>query len=127
MGQPVPAQVVNVNGGVDLVNPADLIAGKTLQQWQRDAATGRYINIQNAVFYDTATVVAGTALTQGTTKTLFAKGKSEDDVVWNTGTAIPQKGEFMTNMITGGQFEAFIKKELTKWSQVVKASGAKLD
>ena len=29
--------------------------------------------------------------------------------------------------LTGGQFEAFIKKELTKWSQVVKASGAKLD
>lgn len=115
MGQPVPAQVVNVNGGVDLVNPADLIAGKTLQQWQRDAATGRYINIQNAVFYDTATVVAGTALTQGTTKTLFAKGKSEDDVVWNTGTAIPQKGEFMTNMITGGQFEggtSFIMEQI---------------
>jgi tripartite-type tricarboxylate transporter receptor subunit TctC len=29
--------------------------------------------------------------------------------------------------LTGAQFEAFIKKELSKWSQVVKASGAKLD
>ena len=29
--------------------------------------------------------------------------------------------------LTGAQFEAFIKKELTKWSQVVKSSGAKLD
>ena len=29
--------------------------------------------------------------------------------------------------LTGPQFEAFIKKELAKWSQVVKASGAKLD
>ena len=29
--------------------------------------------------------------------------------------------------LTGGQFDAFIKKELTKWAQVVKASGAKLD
>ncbi len=29
--------------------------------------------------------------------------------------------------LTGAQFEAFIKKELAKWSQVVKASGAKLD
>ncbi len=29
--------------------------------------------------------------------------------------------------LTGAQFDAFIKKELTKWSQVVKASGAKLD
>ncbi len=29
--------------------------------------------------------------------------------------------------LSGPQFEAFIKKELAKWSQVVKASGAKLD
>lgn len=29
--------------------------------------------------------------------------------------------------LTGMQFDAFIKKELAKWSQVVKASGAKLD
>jgi tripartite-type tricarboxylate transporter receptor subunit TctC len=29
--------------------------------------------------------------------------------------------------LTGAQFDAFIKKELGKWSQVVKASGAKLD
>jgi tripartite-type tricarboxylate transporter receptor subunit TctC len=29
--------------------------------------------------------------------------------------------------LTTGQFDAFIKKELAKWSQVVKASGAKLD
>lgn len=29
--------------------------------------------------------------------------------------------------LTGAQFEAFIKRELAKWAQVVKASGAKLD
>ena len=29
--------------------------------------------------------------------------------------------------LTGAQFDAFIKTELSKWSQVVKASGAKLD
>jgi tripartite-type tricarboxylate transporter receptor subunit TctC len=29
--------------------------------------------------------------------------------------------------LTGAQFDAFIKAELRKWSQVVKASGAKLD
>lgn len=29
--------------------------------------------------------------------------------------------------LVGAQFDAFIKKELAKWSQVVKASGAKLD
>lgn len=115
MAQVIPAQV-KTPGGIQLVDPADLIAGKTLQQWQQDANTGRYLNIQNACFYDTATVVAGTALTQGNTKALFAKGKSEEDTVWNTGTAIPQKGEFMTNMITGGQFEggtSFIMEQIT--------------
>lgn len=114
MAQVIPAQVKTASG-IQLVDPADIIAGKTLQQWQQDAATGRYINIQNACFYDTATVVAGTALTQGNTKALFAKGKSEEDTVWNTGTAIPQKGEFMTNMITGGQFEggtSFIMEQI---------------
>jgi tripartite-type tricarboxylate transporter receptor subunit TctC len=29
--------------------------------------------------------------------------------------------------LTGAQFDAFVKAELRKWSQVVKASGAKLD
>ena len=29
--------------------------------------------------------------------------------------------------LTGAQFDAFIKAELKKWGQVVKASGAKLD
>jgi tripartite-type tricarboxylate transporter receptor subunit TctC len=29
--------------------------------------------------------------------------------------------------LTGAQFDGFIKKELAKWGQVVKASGAKLD
>ena len=44
----------------------------------------------------------------------------EAKAVWaNQGAEFP-------NLITG-QFDAFIKKELAKWSQVVKASGAKLD
>jgi tripartite-type tricarboxylate transporter receptor subunit TctC len=29
--------------------------------------------------------------------------------------------------LTGAQFDGFIKAELKKWAQVVKASGAKLD
>jgi len=44
----------------------------------------------------------------------------EAKAVWaNQGAEFPN--------LTTGQFEAFIKKELIKWSQVVKASGAKLD
>ena len=44
----------------------------------------------------------------------------EAKAVWaNQGAEFPN--------LTGAQFDAFIKKELAKWAQVVKASGAKLD
>ncbi len=44
----------------------------------------------------------------------------EAKAVWaNQGAEFPN--------LTGAQFDAFIKAELKKWSQVVKASGAKLD
>ena len=44
----------------------------------------------------------------------------EAKAVWaNQGAEFPN--------LTGAQFDGFIKAELHKWSQVVKASGAKLD
>jgi tripartite-type tricarboxylate transporter receptor subunit TctC len=44
----------------------------------------------------------------------------EAKAVWaNQGADFPN--------LTGAQFDGFIKAELRKWSQVVKASGAKLD
>ena len=44
----------------------------------------------------------------------------EAKAVWaNQGAEFPN--------LTGAQFDGFIKAELRKWSQVVKASGAKLD
>ena len=66
---------------------------------------GNFVNVQNAVYYDTAVYTAGTAITQAMTKRLFTKGKSQDDVVVNTGVAIAEKGEYMTNMISDGEFE----------------------
>ncbi len=52
----------------------------------------------------------------------FRKSAQTDDAkaVWAA-----QGAEFPN--LTGAQFDAFIKTELRKWSQVVKASGAKLD
>lgn len=64
-----------------------------------------FVNVQNAVYYDTAVYTAGTAITAGQPKRLFTKGKSQDDTVTNTGVAIPEKGEFLTNMISDGEFE----------------------
>src|SRR5688572_12138151 len=74
-----------------------------LAQYQQLA--GNFVNVQNAVYYDTAVFTAGTAVTQAQRTPLFTKGKSQDTTVTNTGVAIPEKGEFMTNMISDGEFE----------------------
>lgn len=66
---------------------------------------GRFVNVENAVYYDTAVYTAGTAITQGQPARLFTKGKSQETTVVNTGVAIAEKGEFMTNMISDGEFE----------------------
>lgn len=66
---------------------------------------GRIVNVDNANYYDSAVVIAGTAYTQSQKKVLFTKGKSEADATVNTAAAIAEKGEFLTNMITGGEFE----------------------
>jgi hypothetical protein len=66
---------------------------------------GNFVNVQNACYYDTAVYTAGTAITAGQPARLFTKGKSQDSAVVNTGVAIPEKGEYMTNMIGDGEFE----------------------
>lgn len=66
---------------------------------------GNFVNVENACYYDTAVYTAGTAITQGQPARLFTKGKSQDTTVVNTGVAIAEKGEFMTNMISDGEFE----------------------
>lgn len=69
------------------------------------AMQSSFVNTQNAVYYDSAVYTAGTAITNAHVKRLFTKGKANDDVVANTGVAIPEKGEYLTNMISDGEFE----------------------
>ena len=86
-------------GALDL-NTISNLPPAVYQQYQNNM-----VNVQNAVYYDTAVYTAGTAVTQAMKKALFTKGKSQDDTVVNTGVAIPEKGEFLTNMIADGEFE----------------------
>lgn len=79
------------------------VVGMPLAQFYEFA--GNIVNVDNACYYDSAVVIAGTALTQAQKKALFTKGKSEPDTTMNTAAAIAEKGEFLTNMITGGEFE----------------------
>ena len=88
--------------GVALIDPQS-VSDMPLAQYYQMA--DRFVNVQKAVYYDTAVYTAGTAVTQAMRKALFTKGKSQDDSVVNTGVAIPEKGEFLTNMISDGEFE----------------------
>jgi hypothetical protein len=88
--------------GVALIDPQSVEA-LPLAQYYRMA--GNFVNVQSAIYYDTAVYRNGTAITQDKKKALFTKGKAQDDVRVNDGTAIPEKGDFLTNMISDGEFE----------------------
>lgn len=96
-----PADRGNPNGIAAI--SLDQISKMPLAQYYNMA--GNFVNVENAVYYDTAVYTAGTAITQGQIARLFTKGKTQDTTVTNTGVAIAEKGEFMTNMISDGEFE----------------------
>lgn len=69
---------------------------------QRDS---RVLNARQQTFWDSAYLVAATAITPSHIKQLFRKGATDDDTVMNVpSTAIPRKGFGMTNMIKNGEF-----------------------
>lgn len=88
--------------GVGLMDPQQLSSLPLAQYYQM---AGNFVNVQNGVYFDTAVYTAGTAITQGMTKRLFTQGKNQADAVVNTAVAIPEKGDFLTNMISDGEFE----------------------
>ena len=88
--------------GVGMLDLKD-VSAMPLAQYH--SLAGNFVNVQNAVYYDTAVFTAGTAITQAQKAPLFTKGKAQDTTVVNTGVSIPEKGEFMTNMISDGEFE----------------------
>ena len=101
----VANQVARTDGnplGVAMIDPQS-VSNLPLAQYYQMA--GHFVNVQNAIYYDTGVYTAGTAVTQAQRKALFTKGKNQDDTVVNTGVAIPEKGEFLTNMISDGEFE----------------------
>jgi hypothetical protein len=87
---------------VSAIDPKDVSQLPLAQYYQM---AGNFVNVQNAVYYDTAVYTAGTPITQNNKAALFTKGKTQDSNVVNTGVAIAEKGEFMTNMISDGEFE----------------------
>ena len=97
----VPPSKSAPNGLVEL-DPQSVSQIPLAQYYQM---AGNFVNVQTACYYDTACYVAGTAITQGQPARLFTKGKAQAATVVNTGTAIAEKGEFMTNMFTDGEFE----------------------
>lgn len=99
--QPVILRDPNTGGFKEL--SLQEVSELPLAQWQM--LSGNLVNVQSAMYYDTAYIIAGTAVTPSNRKALFAKGKSQSDTIMNSGAAIANKGELMTNMITDGEFE----------------------
>lgn len=90
------------NGARIQISPHDLV-DRPLAQYHE--YMGNVVNAQSYEYYDTAVIVAGTAVTNAQKQALFTKGKDQDTVTFNTAAAIPEKGDFLTNMITDGEFE----------------------
>src|SRR5690606_20881543 len=88
--------------GIGELDPRSLSSMPLAQYY---SLAGSFVNVQNAVYYDAAFYEAGTAITPQHVAKLFTRGKSQASSVVNTGTVISQKGEFMTNMISDGEFE----------------------
>lgn len=65
----------------------------------------KIVNVENYVYYSTACYAAGTAITTDHEAELFTRGASQPSVIVNTGAAIPRAGEFLTNMVTDGEFD----------------------
>jgi len=97
----VPANMQNPSGLIEL-NPKDVSKMPLAQYFQMQ---GNFVNTQAAVYYDTAVYAAAAAITPAKIAKLFTKGKAQDSSVVNTGTVIAEKGEYMTNMISDGEFE----------------------
>src|SRR5262245_58918211 len=62
------------------------------------------VGARTQVYYDSAVLVAGTALTSGRKISLFKEGLEEDGNTWNTGAEFT-KTKLHTNMVENGQFE----------------------
>lgn len=88
--------------GIQLLDPKTISDMPLAQYYQ---LAGNMVNVQNAVYYDTAVYTGGTPITQSQPARLFTRGKSQDGTVVNTGVAIGERGEYLTNMIGDGEFE----------------------
>lgn len=69
------------------------------------AKLGRFLNTSPQDYYDTAVFVAGTAVVPTLQVKMFTKGQGEPDLIANTGAAIANKSEQLTNMVEGGEFD----------------------
>jgi hypothetical protein len=98
--------VIIKNGQYDVLDPAKLESMPLAQYYQDYRNPGTIVNAQADFFYDTAYIVAGTAVTANQKQALFAHGKTDPSSQFNGAppTAIAEKGAFMTNMLADGSF-----------------------
>lgn len=82
----------------------EVLEKMSLAEYFRDLQ-GRIVNANSAFYYDSTYVKVGVAVPANAKKSLFSLGKAESDTQFGTSTTTGEKGEFLTNMLTNGEFE----------------------
>ena len=98
-GQAVP-QIQLSNGSVI---PAIDIESMPVSRFQ--TYKGDLVNAQFAYYYDTAYAKIGVAIPANAKQSLFTLGKNETGTQFGTSTTTGEKGEFLTNMVSNGEFD----------------------
>lgn len=103
MGQSVPNPIVADNRGGFRELSLQELESMPLSQFY--TYKGNIVNAQSAFYYDSTYVKVGVAVPANAKKSLFTLGKNETDTQFGTSTTTGEKTEFLTNMISNGQFD----------------------
>jgi hypothetical protein len=102
MGQSVPNPIIRTSNGLRELSLQELEAMPLSQFYEYK---GSIVNAQSAFYYDSTYIKVGVAVPANAKKSLFTLGKNEQDTQFGTSTTTGEKTEFLTNMISNGQFD----------------------
>lgn len=102
MAQAVPAPLLNTGNGLRELSLQEL---EVMPISQFYTYKGAIVNAQSKFYYDSTYIKAGVAVPANAKKSLFTLGKNETDTQFGTSTTTGEKTEFLTNMISNGEFD----------------------
>lgn len=103
MAQSVPNPIVPTGDGRFRELSLQELEAMTLSQFY--SYKGSIVNAQSHFYYDSTYIKVGVAVQANAKKSLFTLGKNETDTQFGTSTTTGEKTEFLTNMISNGEFD----------------------